>query len=45
MWMQTGETAKPPTWNRQKLLDGETFCLAHPLYRPQSRNMGIFEAK
>jgi hypothetical protein len=45
MWMPTGETAKPPTWDRQKLLDGETFCLAHPLYRPQTRNMGMFEAK
>jgi hypothetical protein len=45
MWMPIVKTARPPTWDRQKLLDGETFCLAHPLYRPQTHNVGILEAK
>lgn len=45
MWMPTMKTAKPPFWNKQKLLEGETFCLAHPLYRPQIWKGNIFEAK
>jgi hypothetical protein len=36
MWMPTTENAKPPTWNKQKLLEGITFCIAHPLYHPQT---------
>jgi len=36
MWMPLVESAKLPTWNKQKFLEGVTFCLAHPLYRPQS---------
>jgi len=34
MWMPRTTNAQPPMWNKQKLLEGETFCLAHPLYRP-----------
>jgi len=36
MWMPTTENAKPPTWNKQKLLEGITSCIAHPLYHPQT---------
>jgi len=36
MWMPTTANAKPPTWDQQKLLDGLTACIAHPLYHPQT---------
>lgn len=36
MWMPNSKTAKPPTWNAQKLLEGTTACTAHPLYHPQT---------
>jgi hypothetical protein len=36
MWMPTIRNAQPPSWERQKLLEGITACTAHPLYRPQS---------
>lgn len=36
LWMPTAKKAKPPTWNAEKLLEGITFCTAHPLYRPQT---------
>jgi GNAT superfamily N-acetyltransferase len=36
MWMPRIESAAPPTWNKQKLLEGITCCTAHPLYRPQT---------
>jgi len=41
MWMPINENAQQPKWDREKLLEGLTFCLAHPLYRPQTwkRNM------
>jgi N-acetylglutamate synthase-like GNAT family acetyltransferase len=45
MWMPLTETAKPPGWNKQKILEGETFCMAHPLYRPQIWKGRILEAK
>jgi len=45
MWMPSTETAKPPSWNRQKILEGETFCMAHTLYRPQSWKGKILKAK
>jgi hypothetical protein len=45
MWMPVTETAKLPGWDRRRLLEGETFCLAHPLYRPQVWKGNIFEAK
>jgi GNAT superfamily N-acetyltransferase len=36
MWMPAARNAKPPTWNKQKLLEGITCCTAHPLYHPQT---------
>ena len=36
MWMPTNENAKPPTWKVQKLLEGITSCVLHPLYHPQT---------
>jgi hypothetical protein len=43
MWMPCTDAAKPPTWNRQRLLEGENFCLAHPLYRPKTCKENVFE--
>lgn len=34
MWLPTTKNANPPTWDKSKLLEGEDFCLAHPLYHP-----------
>jgi hypothetical protein len=31
MWMQTNENAKQPKWNREKPLEGVTFCIAHTI--------------
>ena len=45
MWMPVKEGAKPPFWDKQKVLEGVTFCLAHPLYRPQTCKGNILEAK
>jgi hypothetical protein len=45
MWMPVKEEAKPPVWNKQKVLEGVNFCLAHPLYRPQTCKGNILEAK
>jgi hypothetical protein len=45
MWMPRSDSAKPPVWNRQKLLKGENFCLAHPLYRPQTCKENVLEEK
>jgi len=45
MWMPTKENAKPPAWNKQKLLEGLTSCIAHPLYHPQTWKGNILEAK
>jgi hypothetical protein len=36
MWRPNTNNAKPPTWNKQKLLEGITSCTAHPLYHPQT---------
>ena len=36
MWMPATENARPPTWNKEKLLEGITCCIAHPLYHPQT---------
>lgn len=36
MWMPIIQNVEAPTWNQQKLLDGITFCTAHPLYHPQT---------
>lgn len=43
MWMPTKEIANPPTWNKEKILEGVTFCLAHPLYHPQSWKGNVLE--
>jgi len=45
MWMPMKEKVKFPGWDKQKLLQGETFCLAHPLYHPQTFRGNIFEEK
>jgi len=45
MWMPVQERAELPEWNKQKILEGETFCLAHPLYHPQTWKGNILEAK
>jgi len=44
MWMPTRKKAKPPKLDKGKILEGETFCIAHPLYRPQTWKGNIFEA-
>ncbi|HVP16350.1 MAG TPA: hypothetical protein VMT42_03190 [candidate division Zixibacteria bacterium] len=36
MWRPNTRNAKPPAWNKQKLLEGITSCTAHPLYHPQT---------
>ncbi len=36
MWMPAIKNAKPPKWNKEKLLEGIIFCIAHPLYHPQA---------
>jgi hypothetical protein len=36
MWMPTTESAHSPTWDEQKLLEGITACIAHPIYHPQT---------
>lgn len=36
MWMPNTKKAKPPSWNRQRILEGITSCTAHPLYHPQN---------
>jgi len=45
MWMPKKKNAKPPTMNWQKLLQGETFCMAHTLHRPQTWKESILELK
>ncbi len=45
MWMPMKEKVELPKWDKQELLRGETFCLAHPLYRPQTFKESIFEEK
>jgi len=39
MWLPTTKDAKPPTWNRRKLLEGVDFCLGHPLYHPEKASL------
>lgn len=36
MWMPNVEGATPPSWDQNKLLEGTTCCVAHPLYRSQA---------
>lgn len=33
MWLPTTESAKVPTWDESKLLEGVSFCSHHPIYR------------
>jgi len=35
MWLPQARNAKLPTWDKRKLLEGEEFCMAHPLYHPE----------
>ncbi len=39
MWHPTPSANKRPSWNPTKLLEGVTFCMAHPLYHPQYQKM------
>lgn len=34
MWMPQRDV-KPPDWDVNKVLDGVSFCMAHPLYRAE----------
>jgi len=43
MWMPTKAKVKPPRLDKQKILEGETFCTPHPLYRPLTWKGNILE--
>lgn len=44
MWLPLKEKAQKPSWNTEDLLKGVTFCMAHPLYNPESAGLErIFE--
>lgn len=44
MWLPLKEKAQKPSWNTEDLLQGVTFCMAHPLYNPESVGLErIFE--
>lgn len=45
IWMPIKKNAKPPKLDKEKMLNGEVFCMAHPLYRPQTCDENVFEAK
>ena len=36
MWLPRRTDAELPTWDKNRLLEGEYFCMAHPLYHPQN---------
>ncbi len=36
MWLPLKEEAEKPTWDIEKVLEGVTFCMSHPLYNPES---------
>jgi hypothetical protein len=36
MWLPRRKDAQPPTWDKRMLLEGVYWCLAHPLYHPQT---------
>lgn len=36
MWLPQHKSARPLTWDRKTLLEGEYFCRAHPFYHPQT---------
>jgi len=39
MWLPTTKNTKPPTWNKEELLKGVDFCLAHPLYHAEKPSL------
>ena len=39
MWLPQTKKADQPIWNTKKLLEGVTFCMGHPLYKPQSSKL------
>ncbi|MEM2912648.1 MAG: hypothetical protein QW146_09120 [Candidatus Bathyarchaeia archaeon] len=44
MWQPAKNMAEPPNWDREKLLEGVKFCMAHPLYHPEKlENKEILE--
>jgi hypothetical protein len=45
MWIPNKKKVKLPTLDKEKILNGENFCLAHPLYCPQTCKGNILEAK
>ena len=45
MWMSNKKKATPPTLDKKEILNGENFCLAHPLYRGQTWKGNMLEAK
>jgi hypothetical protein len=45
MWIPNKKKLKLPTLDKEKILNGENFCLAHPLYCPQTWKGSILEAK
>ena len=36
MWMPRTENVTPPSWDTDKPLERVNFCLAHPLYHPET---------
>lgn len=36
MWLPMAKNAKPPKWDKARLLEGVHFCTSHPLYHPAS---------
>ena len=36
MWLPQKESVNPPSWDKDRLLKGVNFCLAHPLYHPET---------
>lgn len=41
MWRPERKDALPPAWDKEALLEGVTFCCAHPLYRPKALGQAI----
>lgn len=39
MWLPMNEKSSPPKWDKHTLLEGVSFCLAHPLYNAESLGM------
>lgn len=43
MWMPREKVSEKPHWDKEKILYGERFCSAHPLYNPQKQKGKILE--